>query len=485
MEFNDKERQREREMQGSDPIADGAVGAAFGRGAAGAGAAGLTASSAGKGAMPSNSSSTTGLGDLAPPIPATQTGVLDNKGTHLIPETAPAGIPTQSNIIEPKSTSTAAPTYAAPVSANASGRSTPVPRAGALGAGTSDAVLTPSEAAVAQQASSYMDAHPETGASEKDDKAAQAVLAATAGAGAAGLGAGAYLANKDTEGVKSGSSAPPNERLDSMASVTAIRHGQPGDLHNGADKGATTGSGMPAASSAGGLGAAGTSPLATVTSSGANDTTTGAGAGQKSTTRGTGPNHTTSLTPGGEEGSIGHPPTVAQGGEAVRQTGTYPKAQHEDAVGAAIKEAREHGSGMGGNTTSAPASGTDKEGGVKDKIAEMTSASNPSSPRKDKDVGAASAAGVGAGAGTPNKAGANGAVPPSPVSKSSAAGDGNGHASTSGSSGHRRASSSASTDSKKVGFMKKLKGEMKVISGKLGNNEEKVQLGEKIKHGGE
>jgi hypothetical protein len=36
-----------------------------------------------------------------------------------------------------------------------------------------------------------------------------------------------------------------------------------------------------------------------------------------------------------------------------------------------------------------------------------------------------------------------------------------------------------------VGFLKKLKGEIKVISGKIGHDNEKVEEGERIKHGGE
>lgn len=51
--------------------------------------------------------------------------------------------------------------------------------------------------------------------------------------------------------------------------------------------------------------------------------------------------------------------------------------------------------------------------------------------------------------------------------------------------GHRRASSTSSNGKKKTGFMNKLKGEMKVISGKIGGDEAKVQAGERLKHGGE
>jgi hypothetical protein len=52
------------------------------------------------------------------------------------------------------------------------------------------------------------------------------------------------------------------------------------------------------------------------------------------------------------------------------------------------------------------------------------------------------------------------------------------------SAGHDRTASGSSTK-KKAGFMSKLKGEMKVISGKIGGDEAKVQAGERMKHGGE
>jgi hypothetical protein len=55
---------------------------------------------------------------------------------------------------------------------------------------------------------------------------------------------------------------------------------------------------------------------------------------------------------------------------------------------------------------------------------------------------------------------------------------------TSSSASHDRTASGSSTK-KKAGFMSKLKGEMKVISGKIGGDEAKVQAGERMKHGGE
>ena len=55
---------------------------------------------------------------------------------------------------------------------------------------------------------------------------------------------------------------------------------------------------------------------------------------------------------------------------------------------------------------------------------------------------------------------------------------------TSASASHDR-TASGSSPKKKAGFMSKLKGEMKVISGKIGGDEAKVKAGEKMKHGGE
>ena len=266
----------------------------------------------------------------------------------------------------------------------------------------------------------------------------------------------------DEDKARAFASVPPNERLDSLASVTAIRHGQLGDLHNGA---------------ASGVSGVGSSPLATVSSADEE----GRGQGQKSTTRGTGPNHTTSLTPGGEHGSIGHPATVDSDADAKRSVGTYPAAQHEDAVKAAIKEhvdgagsGHGHGPGRDGEKgLDVKVDDHDKKTGVNGSSA-STSASASAPATSDKSGTAAPHSPTTASAGRSSLSNDR-ATPKSPAAAVAAE----------NSSGHRRASSSASTDSKKVGFMKKLKGEMKVISGKLGNNEEKVILGEKIKHGGE
>ncbi|EIW71843.1 hypothetical protein TREMEDRAFT_73420 [Tremella mesenterica DSM 1558] len=50
---------------------------------------------------------------------------------------------------------------------------------------------------------------------------------------------------------------------------------------------------------------------------------------------------------------------------------------------------------------------------------------------------------------------------------------------------HERTTSNASESKKKVGFMNKLKGEIKVFSGKIKNDQERVQLGERMKNGDE
>lgn len=218
---------------------------------------------------------------------------------------------------------------------------------------------------------------------------------------------------------------PVNDRTDSLASVTAIRHGHSGDLH-------------------------GSSPLATVTSASANDTTTVGGASD-------GVKNVTSLTPGNEQDGIGHPSTRDTEG-ATRKVGSYPAAQHGDAD----KSSAASDSHSQGKSTTTPPS--DKEHNDKHLLASpggqshlsgTTLSASPHSPNKTLSTNGAANASVNADASKTNE------------------------------QGHRRNSSSASNDSKKVGFMKKLKGEMKVISGKLGGNEEKVQLGEKIKHGGE
>jgi hypothetical protein len=93
---------------------------------------------------------------------------------------------------------------------------------------------------------------------------------------------------------------------------------------------------------------------------------------------------------------------------------------------------------------------------------------------------------------TPSKT-SNSAIADSPTKKTTplptTANAHNGHASpvsktAATDASHRRTSSNSSTGKKKAGFMSKLKGEMKVISGKIGGDEAKVQAGERMKHGG-
>ena len=244
--------------------------------------------------------------------------------------------------------------------------------------------------------------------------------------------------------------APPretrlgNDRTTSMASVTAIRDGHEGDRHLSGDgvgvKAATAGA---AAAVSGGTAAA-------VTSEG-----------------------TKSKTPGAVEGGVGHPSTRGLP-ETERQPGSYPTADHSTQAA----------------TGSVPPVGSDMTGAAID----PTSDAKPTQPIIDtpsKTV-PTEASTISPTSATKNPADTTAA--PIPASDSRA-GNGSAVANGNGSSlssvngngkvegaGHRRSSSTAS--GKKVGFMSKLKGEMKVISGKIGNDQEKIQLGEKIKHGG-
>ena len=107
----------------------------------------------------------------------------------------------------------------------------------------------------------------------------------------------------------------------------------------------------------------------------------------------------------------------------------------------------------------------------------------------EEKVAAAHAPVVAASPATPSKTNES-AIADSPASKTSpvAAKSTNGQSPVSktaaSSAGHGRTDSGSSTK-KKAGFMSKLKGEMKVISGKIGGDEAKVKAGERMKHGGE
>ena len=89
---------------------------------------------------------------------------------------------------------------------------------------------------------------------------------------------------------------------------------------------------------------------------------------------------------------------------------------------------------------------------------------------------------------TPATTATSATTPASPVTKTSAgaAAAGTTGAGATAEKGHQRTGSNASTGSngkKKVGFMSKLKGEIKVIGGKIAHDEKKVQEGERLKHG--
>ena len=255
------------------------------------------------------------------------------------------------------------------------------------------------------------------------------------------LGSGAAKGATDlgkVQGINSDASAlkPPvtvqgGERTTSMASVTAISHGHegsrssnPSPLASGAP--ASTTSAPAVGAGAAGAGAAG----AAAAGVGAATVGTAASKGQMSTSRGTGPKHTVSLTPGREEDAVGHPST--RGPETTRQPGKYPPVQDDDKTSGAKKQ------------TSATTGGPSATSGA---------TATPSTPSK---TGTATTASVGS------------------TTAASSVTD----------SGHKRTGSDAS-GKKKVGFMSKLKGEMKVISGKLGHDDNKVAEGEKLKHGGE
>lgn len=221
-------------------------------------------------------------------------------------------------------------------------------------------------------------------------------------------------------------SAPrqPNDRTESLASVTAIRHGHAGSRDHEGES----------------------SPLATLTSS--DDVTT---AGQKSTARGTGPNHTHSLSPGDESQSVGHPSTKGQEGTS-RTPGKYPPS---GAAGAAVGESKHHHDDAKDKHT--PPSSTAPTSTSTDTASSTNHSTEKTTPSTS----------------TPTKTAATPTGTPGTAGRKSLEND-----------GHKRTGSTSSTG-KKVGFMQKLKGEVKIISGKMSHDEGKITLGEKIKHGGE
>lgn len=172
--------------------------------------------------------------------------------------------------------------------------------------------------------------------------------------------------------------------------------------------------------------------------------------GQKSTTRGTGDEHTTSLTPGDETAGVGHPDSRGQNGTS-REPGTYPKANHDGpATGLDEKAAK-------------PSVITTANHGKEEKTEQ------PSAPAGDGRVVAPKIEEI--------------EDHPGKVGTTIGAATG-GQSPTSG-KGHNRTGSTDSSGKKKVGFMSKLKGEIKVIGGKIQHDEKKIAEGEKLKHGGE
>lgn len=255
-----------------------------------------------------------------------------------------------------------------------------------------------------------------------------------------------------------------NERTTSMASVTAIRAGHEGDRPHGED---VTGTGQAH------TGGAGASPLgksaiiagAAAASGGSAAATAGALAhnsttGRPDPTDAAGNKQAVSLTPGNEHEGVGHP-SVRDIPGATRTPGTYP---------AADLDGKAEGSDKVLNKTTG---------------AEQTSATSPTAAKTAPEAAAAAATGdtgstpAAAAAGTATKPSTSAATTAKPSSPSAAM------SSAAQDSRHRRTSSGASASKKKVGFMHKLKGEMKVISGKLTKDETRVEVGEKMKHGGE
>ncbi|ORX40752.1 hypothetical protein BD324DRAFT_18808 [Kockovaella imperatae] len=206
-----------------------------------------------------------------------------------------------------------------------------------------------------------------------------------------------------------------------MASVTAISRGHEGVRHS------TT-----------------SSPLANDANvSGPNDNSlaTGAaeGAGVAGATALVGSLALKDSAPGRHEDGVGHPSTRAP--ETTREPGSYPKA---DLSGEADHD---------------------------HKPSTMTSTES-----KNATSTASAAGGLGpAGTVAPDSDRAQTQTPTTTSNQSHT---------TAGHDGKRRTSSGGSSK-KKVGFMSKLKGEIKVISGKLDHDKEKVEAGKRMIHGGE
>ncbi|WVW85977.1 hypothetical protein I302_108015 [Kwoniella bestiolae CBS 10118] len=221
----------------------------------------------------------------------------------------------------------------------------------ALGTSSSSANAEPKSLVAAPESTSTV----ESGSTPATSTLSPATAAATGNSG------GIDSTSTSPTGSTGGSSplAVPetrhgNERTNSSASVTAIRHGHEGSVSK-------------------------ISPLANdgITVPEHEELDTSSIGGQKSTTPGTGPSHTTSLTPGNEHEGIGHPSTRGLEG-TEREPGSYPKHDHTAAAAA----------------TPATAAGTNKveeekrkAENIVDAPAQSSDVSKPTTKEPSKEVG--------------------------------------------------------------------------------------------------
>lgn len=244
----------------------------------------------------------------------------------------------------------------------------------------------------------------------------------------------------------------PNDRTTSNASITATRHGHEGQKP---------------------------SPLAeTVVHedapiiSGPNATSADEADALKATKGETSTSGATSLTPGKEVDGVGHP--SSRGDDTTREPGSYPKADHDGPVHE-TKDSSATGTSTGAALAAGAAGSSLATDSVEKTPTTSGTASNSTHPSTPSKLDTAKGSTTGATA-------ASTSSPITPKSPHTA----NNHTLADETKGHQRTGSNASTGSngkKKVGFMSKLKGEMKVIGGKLQNNDAKVAEGERLKHG--
>ncbi|WVQ84892.1 hypothetical protein IAT38_007055 [Cryptococcus sp. DSM 104549] len=307
---------------------------------------------------------------------------------------------------------------------------------------------------------------------------------AALGAGALGAGAaGARLAGKDKDGVtQSGEGQKSTTRGTGVNHTTSLT---PGNEHEGV--------GHPASRDVAG---ASREPGSYPSADHARETTA-PGAGAKYTSAGatSGPGDKAA-----EAGVVGGTGTAAGAAALISHDKDQKQAEETEK---AVKKATPESAGTTGATSGATGAAPTKSTSATAPTSADDAATTPSNGNAKSSTGAATAgaAGVGAGAGagaaalghksnpsTSTTSHSDGprtpTTPTTPSRSTSGAAAGAGTTPVQG-SGHNRTGSSASggTPGKKVGFMKKLKGEIKVIGGKLQNDDKKVALGEKIKHG--